>query len=89
MIYFDKVTKVYTDESIALQDITLSIEPKEFVSVVGHSGAGKTTLLKLILGEEKPSAGSVYFESVNIYRLPKTHRNHLPRFSSFTYTNCF
>ena len=69
MIYFDKVTKVYTDESIALQDITLSIEPKEFVSVVGHSGAGKTTLLKLILGEEKPSAGSVYFESVNIHKL--------------------
>lgn len=69
MIYFDKVTKVYQNDSLALQDITLSIEPKEFVSVVGHSGAGKTTILKLILGEEKPSAGTVFFESVNIHNL--------------------
>ncbi len=69
MIYFDKVTKVYPGESIALEGVTLSIEPKEFVSIVGHSGAGKTTLLKLILGEEKPSAGAVYFESVNIHKL--------------------
>ena len=69
MIYFDKVTKVYQNDSVALEGITLSIEPKEFVSVVGHSGAGKTTILKLILGEEKPSTGTVFFESVNIHNL--------------------
>lgn len=70
MIYFDKVTKIYPgEESVALKEVTLSIEPKEFVSIVGHSGAGKTTLLKLILGEERPSTGAVYFESVNIHKL--------------------
>ena len=69
MIYFDKVSKIYPDESIALQDVTFSIEPQEFVSIVGHSGAGKTTLLKLILAEERPSDGRVFFESVDIQSL--------------------
>lgn len=69
MIYFDKVTKSYPTHEGALAEVTLSIEPKEFVSIVGHSGAGKTTLLKLILGEEKPTEGAVYFESINIHKL--------------------
>lgn len=71
MIYFDKVTKVYSDDSVALENVTLSIEPKEFISIVGHSGAGKTTLLKMILAEENPSSGDVFFESVNIHSLKK------------------
>jgi cell division transport system ATP-binding protein len=36
---------------------------------VGHSGAGKTTLIKLILAEEHPSEGSVFFESIDIHKL--------------------
>lgn len=71
MIYFDKVSKKYSDDSLALSNVTFSIHPKEFVSIVGHSGAGKTTLLKMILGEEKPTEGSVFFESVNIHDLKK------------------
>ncbi|MBI1957506.1 MAG: ATP-binding cassette domain-containing protein [Candidatus Niyogibacteria bacterium] len=67
MIYFDKVTKVYSPTSIALDGVSLAIEPKEFVSIVGRSGAGKTTLLKLLLAEEKPSSGEVYFESFNVH----------------------
>ena len=45
MIYFDRVSKIYNENSVALENVTLRIAPKEFVSVVGHSGAGKTTLL--------------------------------------------
>ncbi len=71
MIYFDKVTKQYNNDSVALQNITFTIKPKEFVSIVGHSGAGKTTLLKMILGEEKPSHGKVFFESVDVHNLRK------------------
>ena len=67
MIYFDNVSKIYDDNSIGLHEVTLKIEPKEFVSIVGHSGAGKTTLLKMILAEEKPSSGTVFFESSNIH----------------------
>lgn len=69
MIYFDKVSKVYTDDSVALKEVTLSVEPKEFLSVVGHSGAGKTTLIKLLLAEERPTDGKVFFESTDIHAL--------------------
>jgi len=79
MIYFDKVSKIYTDDSIALAEVSLHIQPKEFVSIVGHSGAGKTTLLKMILAEERPTAGSVFFESVNIQNLKKKEINNLRR----------
>ncbi len=68
MIYFDNVSKVY-DDNAALKEVTLTIEPGEFVSVVGHSGAGKTTLLRLLLAEDRPSSGAVFFESVNIHRI--------------------
>lgn len=71
MIYFEKVTKQYPNETTALHGVTFTIKPKEFVSIVGHSGAGKTTLLKMILGEERPTHGKVYFESVNIHDLKK------------------
>ncbi|MEK9176680.1 MAG: ATP-binding cassette domain-containing protein [Patescibacteria group bacterium] len=79
MIYFDRVSKVYNDASTALEDVTLSIEPKEFVSVVGHAGAGKTTLLKMILAEETPTAGAVYFESQDVHRIPRSELHRLRR----------
>jgi cell division transport system ATP-binding protein len=79
MIYFDKVTKLYRDGTPALEDVTLSISPKEFISIVGHSGAGKTTLLKMLLAEERPSAGSVFFESVDVQTLPKSSLHHYRR----------
>lgn len=70
MIYFDKVTKIYFNGAPpALQDVTLSIDPGEFVSIVGHSGAGKTTLLKMLFAEELPTEGSVYFGSREIAKL--------------------
>lgn len=69
MIYFDRVSKVYEDDDVALEDVTFTISPGEFVSVVGHSGAGKTTLLKLILAEVQPTSGKVSFESQDLNEL--------------------
>ncbi len=54
---------------MALDDVTLTITSGEFVSIVGHSGAGKTTLLKMILAEENPSSGTVFFESINVNKV--------------------
>lgn len=79
MIYFDKVSKIYSPTSAALEDINLSIEPKEFISLVGQSGAGKTTLLKLLIAEEKPTSGSVFFDSLDIHSLRKENLNDLRR----------
>ncbi|CAN5151863.1 cell division ATP-binding protein FtsE [soil metagenome] len=79
MIFFDRVSKIYPDSSVALQNVTFSVEPKEFVSIVGQSGAGKTTLLKLFLGEESPSEGNVFYESTDIHTLKKQDINDFRR----------
>lgn len=71
MIYFDNVSKKYGKGSSAVEEITLSIAPKEFVSIVGQSGAGKTTLLRMLLAEERPSEGNVYFESMCVNKIPR------------------
>ncbi len=80
MIYFDNVSKIYNDgRSAALQEVTFQVAPKEFVSIVGHSGAGKTTLLKMIIAEDKPSNGQVFYESLDIHKIPKTKLPHYRR----------
>lgn len=69
MIYFDNVFKTYPDKTVALEGITFTVERAEFISIVGHSGAGKTTLMKLLLGEEKPTQGTVSFDSLDIQKV--------------------
>lgn len=69
MIYFNNISKVYDKDSVALENVTLTVKKGEFVSVVGHSGAGKTTLVKMILAEDVPTGGTVFFESVDIHKL--------------------
>lgn len=60
MILLDRVTKVYSkDAKPALNRISLHVEPREFVILVGTSGAGKSTLLKLLTCEERPSSGKI------------------------------
>ena len=78
MIFFDDVTKKYGKNGkdfTAVENVSLTVSPKEFVSIVGHSGAGKTTLLKMILGEDNPSEGNIYFESINIHNLKHSQIN--------------
>jgi cell division transport system ATP-binding protein len=69
MIYFNNVSKIYSKDSVALDNVTLTINTGEFVSIVGHSGAGKTTLIKMILGDDVPTDGTVFFESTNVFKL--------------------
>ena len=78
MIYFDNVSKLYNGgRSAAIEEITFQIEPKEFVSIVGHSGAGKSTILKMIIAEDKPTSGQIFFESLDVNRIP---RSRLPQY---------
>ncbi len=79
MIYFDKVSKVYPDDSVALDQVSFGVQPNEFITIVGHSGAGKTTLIKMLIAEDRPSDGTVFFESANIHRLKKGEMNKLRR----------
>ncbi|MFT7507496.1 MAG: cell division transport system ATP-binding protein [Acidimicrobiales bacterium] len=78
MIYFDNVSKTYNGGSgVALESVSFQVAPKEFVSIVGHSGAGKTTLLKMLIAEDRPTQGQVFFESLDIHKIP---RSKLPKY---------
>ena len=79
MIYYDKVSKVYPDKTTALDSVSFGVEPKEFVTIVGHSGAGKSTLMKLLIAEDRPTDGKIFFESVDIHRLSKRQMSKLRR----------
>jgi putative ABC transport system ATP-binding protein len=57
-----------------LQDIHLSIEPREIVAIVGPSGSGKTTLLGLLAGLDLPSRGSVALGGVSLNELSEDER---------------
>ncbi len=69
MLYFENVKKEYPGGFIVLDEVNLTIDKGELVSIVGHSGAGKTTLIKMILAEEKPSRGRISFHSNQIHKL--------------------
>lgn len=79
MILLDRVTKVYSKKSTALDRVSLHVEPKEFVIVVGTSGAGKSTLLKLLTREEKPTSGKIVvggidYDSLKDRDIPRLRR---------------
>lgn len=70
MILLDRVTKTYNKNlGPALDRISLHVEPKEFVIVVGQSGAGKTTLLRLLTREERPSSGKIIIGGIDYDKL--------------------
>lgn len=75
MIHFKNVSMAYPDGTVALKEINLHIDDGEFVFLVGHSGAGKTSLTKLLLCEERVSAGSL---EVNGYRLDQIRSRKIP-----------
>ena len=79
MIHFDKVSKIYRDNSVALDKVSFSIEQGEFVSVVGHSGAGKSTLIKMLLAEDEPTSGKVQYGSLNVHKLSRKEMNNFRR----------
>ncbi len=70
MILLDRVTKTYNKAlGPSLDRISLHVEPKEFVIVVGQSGAGKTTLLRLLTREERPTSGKIIIGGIDYDKL--------------------
>jgi len=77
MIIFQNVSKTYNHNVIALEKVSFKIQPGEFVSIVGRSGAGKSTVVKLLIAEEKPSKGQIFFGA---YEVNKLKPRELPEF---------
>lgn len=75
MVDFKNVSKIYNHSHIALDGVSFSMKPGEFLSLVGRSGAGKSTLVKLLIAEEKPTKGKITFADIDVQKI-KQERIH-------------
>jgi ATP-binding cassette subfamily C protein len=67
MIEITRVTFRYkADTPLVLRDVSLRIQPGQFVAVVGPSGCGKSTLFRMLLGFETPESGAIYFDGQDL-----------------------
>lgn len=73
-VVLDRITKRYGDQT-AVDDLSLSIRPGEFLSLLGPSGCGKTTTLRMIAGFEHPDAGDIRISGRSVLDEPPYRRN--------------
>ncbi len=69
------VSKFYENNVIAVNDVTFTVEDKEFVVLVGPSGCGKTTTLRMIAGLEEISKGELYIDNILVNNVPAKDRD--------------
>ena len=72
MIEVNNLNKIYGKKDTAfnaLKDITLNIEDKSTVSIIGKSGSGKSTLMHIMSGLDEPSSGTVLIDGVDIFKM--------------------
>ncbi|ETO93501.1 spermidine/putrescine ABC transporter ATP-binding protein PotA [Legionella oakridgensis] len=82
LIELKQIYKSYGSTDI-LNNISLSVYPGEFLTLLGPSGCGKTTLLRLISGFEAPSSGEIFINDVCVNHLPPQKRNVHTVFQSY------
>jgi putative ABC transport system ATP-binding protein len=76
MIKLENISKVYGNNTIALQGIDLDIQDGEFITIMGTSGSGKTTLLNILGGLDTATTGKYLFNGENIadYSIKQLHQ---------------
>ncbi|NVZ77724.1 ATP-binding cassette domain-containing protein, partial [Pseudomonas gingeri] len=67
--------KAFSDGTVAVHDLNLTIEPGETLAILGPSGCGKTTTLRLIAGLERPDSGQIWFGDEDVTRVPIERRD--------------
>lgn len=78
-IEFKNVTKEYDPGFKALDDVSFTVDEGEFVFIVGPSGAGKSTIVKMLIKEEAPTGGRIFFNDQDITELAKKELPELRR----------
>ena len=63
------VTKIFGDDVLAVDEVSLSIEDEELVVFVGPSGSGKSTTLRMIAGLEKPTEGQILIDDEDVMKV--------------------
>ena len=71
MLRFVNVYKKYDSGTLALNNVNFELSSGEFVFLIGTSGSGKSTLLELILKEEVPTSGEIYFKDLKLKDLDR------------------
>jgi cell division transport system ATP-binding protein len=79
MIKLDNVSKIYRDKVKVVKNVSLAVQPGEFVSIVGQSGAGKTTIVRLLIGEERADEGQVVVGDWDITKIGRREVPYLRR----------
>ncbi|MED9821603.1 MAG: ABC transporter ATP-binding protein [Christensenellales bacterium] len=87
-VRLEHISKIYNDpktgkEFYAVNDVSLTIEPGSFVTLLGPSGCGKTTTLRMIAGFESPDAGEIYLGNEAINALTPNKRDTAMVFQSY------
>lgn len=85
IIEFNNVSRLFSDKSVGLEDVSFSVDKGEFVFLIGSSGAGKTTLMKHIVHEDLPTSGEVIVDGENVAKMKKKHIPLLRRKVGFIY----
>ena len=78
MIRLENITKVFNqgtvNENTALRGVSLRVKEGDFITIVGSNGAGKTTLFNTVSGSFLPTTGDIFFNDVNVTRMPEYKR---------------
>ena len=79
VIRTDRLGKTYSNGTVALSDVTLSIDNNDFIAIIGSSGAGKSTFLRCLNQLIQPTCGKIYLQGEDITRSSSARLNNVRR----------